>query len=279
MIRQMVDTHLHLWERSTFNYSWIDAGTTLDADFTAEQVEPQLRAAGVDSAVLVQVGDFEGDTWHMLELAERWPFISGVVGWVPLDDARRASELIDRYRQSSALKGVRCLSHDYADDTWMLQDAVQDGIDLLGPAGLTFDLVSTTSRHLANASVIARAHPDVRIVIDHLAKPGIAHDSWQPWADQIRDAAAHENVYIKLSGLNTVSPRGAWSGPVWQPYVDHALECFGAGRLMLGSDWPVATLDGDYVGVWRAQLDTLAHLSPSEQELILARTAEQFYSL
>jgi len=275
----LVDTHLHLWERSKFDYSWITSGSELDADFTPEVIAPAIEEAGVTSAVLVQVGDFLEDSMHMLSLAEHWPFIAGVVGWIPLDEPTPARALLDIYQLGGYLKGIRCLSHDYADVTWMVRESVQGGIRLLEPAGLTLDLVCVTERHLANAGEIARLHPELKIVIDHLAKPDIAHDEWEPWASQIRDVAECDNVYIKLSGLNTASRPGAWSASDWQPYVNHTLECFTPARMMLGSDWPVASVDGDYVGVWKAQLETIAHLSLDEQKLIEAETATSFYDL
>jgi L-fuconolactonase len=275
----LVDTHLHLWERSKFDYSWITSGSELDADFTPEAIAPEIAEAEVTSAVLVQVGDFVEDSMHMLSLAERWPLIAGVVGWIPLDEPDSARALLDLYQLGGYLKGIRCLSHDYADDMWMVRESVQGGIRLVESTGLTLDLVCVTESHLTNAVEIARLHPSLKIVIDHLAKPDIAHDGWEPWASQIRVVAGCDNVFIKLSGLNTASRPGEWSASDWQPYVDHALECFTPARIMLGSDWPVASVDGDYVGVWKAQLETIAHLSSDEQKLIVAETATRFYDL
>ncbi len=73
------------------------------------------------------------------------------------------------------------------------------------------------------------------------------------------EAATHPNVSVKISGLNTASTPG-WTWQDWLPYVDHAVEHFGSERLMLGSDWPVSILAGDFQGVWRAQREVIAHL-------------------
>jgi L-fuconolactonase len=49
--------------------------------------------------------------------------------------------------------------------------------------------------------------------------------------------------------------------------------------MMLGSDWPVSTLAGDFVGVWTAQREVIAHLSHEQQDDIFFRTATRVYSL
>ena len=48
---------------------------------------------------------------------------------------------------------------------------------------------------------------------------------------------------------------------------------------MLGSDWPVSLLNGDFAGVWQAQRAVIAGLSASEQDDIYFRSAAEFYSL
>jgi L-fuconolactonase len=132
--------------------------------------------------------------------------------------------------------------------------------------------------HLTVIGEVAGRHPELTIVIDHLAKPDIAGSGWEPWASLMAKAATHPNVSVKISGLNTASAPG-WTWQDWLPYVDHAVEHFGSERLMLGSDWPVSILAGDFQGVWRAQREVIAHLDTAQQDDILFRTAVRTYSL
>ncbi len=125
---------------------------------------------------------------------------------------------------------------------------------------------------------LAGRHPELTIVLDHLAKPGIADKVWEPWASLLAEVAAHPNVSVKLSGLNTASAPD-WTWQDWLPYVDHAVEQFGSARVMVGSDWPVSTLAGDFVGVWLAQREVIAHLSQAQQNDILFGTAMRAYGL
>ena len=275
---QMIDTHQHLWKPSERRYEWLDAvGTPLNADFAPEDVEADVTAAGITGTVLVQAADTYEDTFYMLSVASRVPVVRGVVGWVPLDRAAEAEAALDAYART-VVRGIRVLNHNYPDPRWLLRDDVAVGVGLLAPRGLSLDVVSVVPGHLAMLVELAARHPDLTIVLDHLAKPDIASRGWEPWASLIAEVAAQPNVSVKISGLNIASgPEWTWRD--WLPYVDHAVEQFGSGRVMLGSDWPVSTLAGDFGGVWLAQRQVIAHLTPDQQDDILYRSALRAYSL
>ncbi|MES2093560.1 MAG: amidohydrolase family protein [Actinomycetota bacterium] len=276
---QMIDTHQHLWKPSERRYEWLEsAGPPLDADFGPEDVAADVAAAGITATVLVQAADTYDDTFYMLSVANRTPVVRGVVAWVPLDRTDEAQAALDLYAGTPVVRGIRVLNHNYPDPRWMLRDDVARTIDLLVPRGLALDVVSVVPEHLEMIGELASRHPELTIVIDHLAKPDIAARAWEPWATLLAEAAAHANVSVKISGLNTASAAD-WTWRDWSPYVDHAVGLFGSGRVMLGSDWPVSTLAGDFVGVWRAQREVIAHLTVEQQDDILYRTALRAYSL
>jgi L-fuconolactonase len=64
-----------------------------------------------------------------------------------------------------------------------------------------------------------------------------------------------------------------------RPYFDHLLECFGAQRLMWGSDWPVVNLSGTYQRWYAATVALMAGLTPQERAAIMGGTARKFYGL
>jgi L-fuconolactonase len=276
---QMIDTHQHLWKPSERRYAWLEGiGAPLEADFAPEAVEADVAKAGITGTILVQAADTYEDTMYMLSVAARVPVVCAVVAWAPLHLFAEAHGAIELYAASPNVCGVRVLNHNYADPRWLLQESVDAALRLLAARGLTLDVVSVVPEHLTMLAELADRHPELTIVLDHLAKPDIAKSGWEPWASLIADAAARPNVSVKLSGLNTASaPEWGWQD--WVPYVDHAVKHFGSSRIMLGSDWPVSTLAGDFVGVWEAQRHVIAHLSTQEQEDILYRTAIRTYSL
>jgi L-fuconolactonase len=276
---QMIDAHQHFWTPSERQYTWLDAaGAPLNADFGPEDIEADVAAAGITATVLVQAADTYEDTFYMLSIASRVPVVRGVVAWAPLDRAAEAEAALDLYAQSSVVRGIRTLNHNYSDPCWLLREDVTSTVALLAPRGLTLDVVSTLPEHLAMVAELAGRHPQLTIVLDHLAKPDIAGRAWEPWASLIAEVAARPNVNVKISGLNTASAPG-WIWQDWLPYVDHAVEHFGSDRVMFGSDWPVTTLAGDFSGVWRAQRRVIAHLSPVQQDDIFYRTALRAYCL
>ena len=187
----------------------------------------------------------------MFELASDVPWVGGIVAWCCLDDERRARARLDELLERPKLRGIRHLIHQEPDPHWILQPAVQPALSLLEEAGLILELPAVFPDHLGDVPELARRHPGLILVVDHLAKPPLGTAQMESWEDLLRSAAEQPNVYAKISGLNTVAPAAAWSAADLEPAVRVAVDAFGPERLVCGSDWPVALLNGDYVQVWR----------------------------
>ena len=282
---ELIDSHQHLWVMSERAYDWIEPsyGVLYD-DFTPERLEPEIAASGVTGSVLVQAADTYEDTFYMLDIAHRSDFVQGVVGFIPLDRTAEASRALKIFSRDKKFKGVRNLTHNYADpkygsdDAWILRPKVLETLAIVEESGLAFDYVAVNEAHLANVSTLAEKFPKLKIVIDHFAKPNIAGGVMEPWASQMSKLGEFKNVYGKFSGLNTAS-KPDWSVVDWQPYVDHMVGAFGADRIMMGGDWPVITLMNNYVDVWRAQVAAIANYSKRDQEWIRSKTAIEVYGL
>ena len=282
---ELIDAHQHLWVMSEREYSWIapEYGPLYD-DFRPERLEPEIAPSGVTSSVLVQAADTYEDTFYMLDVAEHSNFVQGVVGWVPFDRPREASAAIEVLAKNKYIKGFRNLSHDYSnpkynsDDAWILRPEVLETIAMIENKGLAFDYVAVNEAHIKNVPTLAKKFPNLKIIVDHFAKPDIAGGKFEPWATLMAELATYPNVYAKLSGLNTASSP-EWTFKDWLPYVDHIVAKYGANRVMMGGDWPVCVLNGDYVKVWKAQVDVIAHLPAEDQEWIKSKTAKAFYNL
>lgn len=274
-----VDAHQHFWDLSGGGYSWLapDLGE-IHRSFGVADVEPLAAAAGVDDVVLVQADDSLEDTEAMIQIADEWNRVVGIVAWAPLADAHALDSVLERYAADPRIVGIRHLMHDEPDPDWVMGQAVGWGLARLAERGLSFDVVAVLPRHLEHVSTLAARHPSLRIVIDHLAKPEIATGAWQPWAGLLAEAAAFPNVHAKVSGLDTASGDRCTVAAI-RPYVDHALEHFGADRLMFGSDWPVNVLAQGYAGWWSTVADLVAPLSTGERSSILGGTARTVYGL
>ncbi|NLE80273.1 MAG: amidohydrolase family protein [Rhodococcus sp.] len=277
----VIDTHQHIWDPSRASYDWLGPELApIDRAFTFDEVLPELRAAGVDFTVQVQSGDTTEDTELMRESAARHPEVAGVVGYAPIDRPAECARVIESWAGDPLMVGVRTLIHNQPDPDWLLQPEVGEGLALLAEAGLTFDVVAVLPRHLEIVPLIAQAHPGLKLVIDHLAKPPIGLEDREPWWSLIAEAAAHPNVHAKVSGLySPAEESSAATAELLRPFVDRALEVFGVERLMYGGDWPISVLSGGYTRVWSSLQPLFDALSPVEREQILGRTAARFYGL
>lgn len=273
-----IDAHQHVWRLARGDYGWLTpALAPIYRDFTLQDLRPLAATTGVSGTVLVQAAPTEAETRFMLETAHASDgLVRGVVGWVDFE-ARDAPDRLAALAADRLLKGVRPMLHEIADPAWILRPAIAPALRAMAALGLRFDALVKPPQ-LAHLPGLIERHPDLALIVDHGAKPEIAAQGWQPWADDIARVAAFPHVRCKLSGLVTED------GPHWRVdrlrrYVDHLVACFGPDRLVWGSDWPVVTLRASYVQ-WVAAADALlAGLTPPERTKIFASNAIGFYGL
>ena len=277
----VIDAHQHVWDLERADYAWLtpEAGV-LHRTIEMAEVLPEFEAAGVTGTVLVQSADNDEDTDHMFEVADREPVVLGVVGYVPLHEPARAAERLAELRQRPRFCGVRNLIHDRPDPHWLRRPDVDESLGLLAAAGVPFDVVGVLPEHLEAVLEISERHPDLDLVIDHLNKPPVGSDAWEPWASLIARVAQNPRVHGKVSGLYSATGDPAeWTVDSVRPVFDHALEVFGPDRLMYGGDWPVSLIAGGYTRVWQGLSELVADLTDAERAGILAGTARRFYTL
>jgi L-fuconolactonase len=273
-----IDAHQHFWRYRPETHGWIDDRmAVLKQDFLPADLRPLLEAEGVEGCVAVQAAHSLEETSFLLELAERHRFVRGVVGWVDLTTPDLARQL-DGFAGRRALRGIRHIAQDEPDEAWLARADVVRGIAQLRRFGLSYDIL-VYARQLPAALALARALPDQPFVLDHVAKPEIAKGRIDPWRAQLRELAALPNVWCKLSGVVTEARWDAWRSADLRPYLDVALQAFGAERLMFGSDWPVCLLAGTYAEVIGLARSAVAALSRDEQDAVLGGNAARFYGL
>ncbi|MFJ2030162.1 amidohydrolase family protein [Streptosporangium sp. NPDC087985] len=277
----IIDAHHHLW---TADYQWL-AEPGLEAirrDYTIADLTPRLEAAGVTATVLVEAGRCDtAETTEFLALAATTPRIAGVVGWASLTDPDLPATLA-AYRDlpgAAKLVGIRDQVQGIDDPGHLDRPDVRAALAGIGAAGLTYDLVVRVGQ-LAAGTEAARAIPGTVFVLDHLGKPriGVGAEGFAEWRAAVAPLAACDNVVAKLSGLLVEAGPG-WNVSMIRPYVDVALELFGADRLMVGSDWPVCELVASYSAALEAIDTCLGGLSATERAAVTAGTAIRTYRL
>jgi L-fuconolactonase len=144
--------------------------------------------------------------------------------------------------------------------------------------GIPYDMLVHT-RHLKHVATVAKECPELPLVVDHLAKPPIAASDLDQWSREIRRVAGYRNVSCKISGLVTEADVRNWTNEDLRPYVSRAVELFGPGRLIFGSDHPVCLLAASYKQVLDSALELLGHLGDASIDNIFRRNAISFYKL
>jgi L-fuconolactonase len=275
-----IDAHHHVWwlAKRTQPFPAI-FGNRLARDFTPEDLVPELNAAGIDGTVLVQsLNDFD-ETLQYLDLADRHDFIRGVVGWVDLGNPAVCARSLEAAGTRRRFVGVRHLMNYEPDPNWLLQTGVLESLGQLVQRRLAFEAIPVNHQQFDAVIELARRKPDLTIVLNHLGRPPVPENGWEPWASQITDAAACPNMSVKLSAGGDLVARWQWSTEPIRRYVDHVLARFGPNRVMAASNWPVVLLGGTFADVWRGITELIAQLSAAERTAVLGGTAERIYRL
>ena len=208
------------------------------------------------------------------------PFVRGMVASMPLERGPDAvADDLAAYAMLPGARGVRRLIERHADEPgWALAEPFVEAVRALGPHDLSFDLCI---RHpqMREASDLVRACPDVRFVLDHIGKPGIAEGLHEPWREDIAALAKLPNVWCKISGVVTEADHDAWTHGDVAPYVAHAIASFGFERVMFGGDWPVSELASPYAR-WVDTVDrVVAGATADERRRLYRDNAIAFYHL
>jgi len=276
----IIDAHQHFWQLDQpFEYDWLrtDVHKPICRSYLPADLQPHLKACGIDQSVFVQTQhNVEENRW-VLGLAEQNEFIAGVVGWVDLASDQCEAQL-EEFKAHPKFIGVRHVVQDEPDEDFIIRPAVLEGLKVLQKHHVPYDLLFYT-KHLKHAVELGKQLPNLPMVVNHLSKPDIKNQIVEGWADDLKAAAKFPNIYCKLSGMITEANWENWKPSDLKPYVETALEAFGPERCMYGSDWPVCELAGTYEQVFHALKEVLGPLSETELANIFGGTAQRFYGL
>lgn len=272
-----IDAHQHFWKFNPVRDAWItEEMAVLRNDFLPQDLKPLLDASGFDGCVAIQADQSLEETRFLLDLAREFDFIKGVVGWVDLC-ADNIEEQFEILRPEHQLSGFRHIIQAEPPAFFTRPDFLR-GIRALGKHGYTYDIL-IFPEHLPETVSFVQAFPDQKFVIDHLAKPHIKAGTMAEWAPYMKELAACNNVWVKLSGMVTEADWKTWQPQDLHPYLDSMMETFGPKRLMYGSDWPVCLLAADYQGQLSVVKNYIIRLSAEEQKAVMGGNALEFYGI
>ncbi|MBN8824960.1 MULTISPECIES: amidohydrolase family protein [unclassified Spirosoma] len=272
-----IDSHQHFWHFDPVRDSWItDDMAVIQRDFLPADLEPVLKENGIDGCVAVQASQSEEETLFLVNMAQSYDIVKGVVGWVDLQSDQLNERLI-ALSAHSQIKGYRHVAQAEPDD-FLARPTVIEGIRQLAKFGLTYDILIFPSQ-LKAALQLVRAVPEVNFVIDHIAKPYITKKEINRWSNYMTQLASQPNVSCKLSGMVTEADWHNWSKQDFFPYLDVVFEQFGPDRLLFGSDWPVCLVAANYTQVKTLIEEYVAPWGDEVRAKVFGANAVSFYRL
>lgn len=274
-----VDAHVHFWDPRRLEHPWLSAVPALDRprlpeDLAREGARPQgivvVEADRLPGQALAEVA------W-VQELRDAGAPVIAMVAHAGLERGGDCRDPLAELTSRPLVRGVRRLFQDEPDG-FMARPALVEGVRLLAGASMPLDLC--IRRHqLAEATDLVRRLPSVEFVLDHLGKPEISPASLRTWAADLTRLAALPNVRCKLSGLATEATPDHRTAADLLPFLRHAIDAFGPGRCMFGSDWPVLTLAMRYQQWLDLVREAVSDLTAEERALIMRGTARAAYGI
>ena len=277
----IVDTHVHLWHPKQLRYPWLAEVPTLNRAYLLKDYIAAYGALEIESIVFVQCDTHPDDglkeTAWVTSLAAVDPRIRGIVAWAPLEEGVQVAPFVEKLAENRLVKGIRRLIQSESVD-FCIQPNFVSGVKVLSRYGLSFD-ICIFHPQLANAIRLVEQCPHVQFILDHIGKPDIKHQLFDPWKQEIATLATFPNVHCKISGLVTEADLEKWTPADLQPYIEHVISCFGFDRVIYGSDWPVSTQASDYPRWVQTLKDAVSGCSSEALRNLFRDNAIKFYRL
>ncbi|MEK4235538.1 amidohydrolase family protein [Paenibacillus sp. FSL H7-0714] len=274
-----IDAHQHYWRIERGDYGWITPDINmLYRDFMPEDLASSLSKHELNGSIVVQAAPTLDETDFILELAEKTESILGVVGWLDLFDPAHQQHY-DRFREYTKFLGFRIMIQEMSDSSCILDPRFITALQGYADRDVPIDLL-VLSDQLEHTVQLLQQVPNLRGVIDHLAKPKVKEGEMDNWLRAMQEISCFPNMYCKLSGIVTEGNHSKWKPEDFKPYIHSVLELFGPNRVMFGSDWPVCLMAADYDEVIQLLQESIpTKWGDQERANLFGWNAKEFYKL
>lgn len=276
----IVDAHVHFWNPQRLNYPWLASVPALNRAFLPDNYLAATKTFNTGKMIFVECGcdpsqNCEEVKW-ISKLAVRETRLKGIIAHAPLERGAAVHEELVALAQFPLVKGVRRNLQSEADANFCLRPDFIAGVHALAEFDFSFDLC-VAHYQLPAVTEMVRCCPEVCFILDHCGKPGIREQLFELWAGQMILLAALPNVSCKISGLLTEADLANWKASEVQPYVRHAIHCFGFNRVLFGGDWPVLMLAGEYLHWLETVLAAVPFATEADLIKLFQTNAEEIY--
>tara|TARA_B100001115_G_C15819092_1_gene407051 strand:+ start:791 stop:1621 length:831 start_codon:yes stop_codon:yes gene_type:complete len=273
---KILDTHHHLWNLSLRKYDWINdlpkkEANAINKNFLINDLNIVANNNNLDGTICVQAHQSEDEAFWLLEIAKNSELIKGVVCWVDLKSPSLESSL-DNYLLNEKFVGIRHVWHDEKEEDWIMDPKVISGLKILSDREINFDFL-VRPNHLKYIFEVYEKVPSLKGVIDHIAKPFIKNNIFEPWAAEISELSKIDNLYCKISGI-VEEMDDTQELSIINNYTNHIIDNFGFNKIMYGSNWPVCLTKKSYSEVLEIAKDVIPS---SAYENFFYSNGEEFY--
>ena len=278
---EVIDTHIHLYDaHRPAGVDWPpETDKVLFRAVLPEHFDEVSQVNGIRSTVIVEASSRVEDNQWVLDLVKHNPQrYVGLVGSLPIGTDGFA-DLLERYAKDSRYVGIRMRDRPGGDD--FFTDAVWRDLTLLSGKGLVLDILMANFT-LEDVDKIAARIPDLKILVNHVTGLIITGEKADPaWAEKVKKAARHQNVYCKVSGI--FQRTGKMPAPkkvsYYAPIFEVVYQAFGEDRIIYGSNWPVTDRGGSYAEQFSIIHDFFAPEGKTVLRKLFALNARKFYGL
>jgi L-fuconolactonase len=271
----LVDAHVHFWNPQRLTYDWLRNSPAIAGVHEPPQYRAASHAQIAEHLIFVECGCAPAQARDEVLYASAFAEVSAVVAAAPLEKGKDVRHELEWLVNQPKVRGVRRL---LPNGNGALQSNFVEGVQALQEFDLSFDICIGHAQ-LGDAIALVRRCPQVRFVLDHMAKPDIKNALFEPWRQQLNELATLPNVWCKISGIVTEADVEHWTTEDLRPYIEYAIACFGWQRVMCGGDWPVVNLAGGRAR-WIAALEEVVNgCSPAEQRHLFYDNARAFYRI
>ena len=244
----ILDTHHHLWDLTLRSYDWItelpeNESIKINRNFLIKDLDILADENNVTGTICVQAHQSEEEALWLLEIAKNSNLIKGVVCWVDLKNSNIGFSL-DKYQTYDKFCGIRHVWHDEKNEDWIMDPKVIKGLKTLSERQINFDFL-VRPNHLKYIFEVYEKIPKLNGVIDHIAKPKIKENIFEPWAENISELSKIDSLNCKISGM-VEEMNESQEISILKNYTDHVIESFGGDKVMYGSNWPVCLTKKSY---------------------------------
>jgi len=294
----VIDAHHHLWDLERNKYPWLqvrpfaarlegDIGP-IAKDYLLDDYLADTRNQNVVKSVHIECGwdpsNPVGETEWLQRLADKHGYPHGIVGRATLN-ASDVEEVLEGHARYKNIRGIRHAINwhpdpgkTYVDRPDLIRtEAWRRGFGLLRRFGFSFDLQLYPAQ-MADAAELARAYPDMLIILDHAGMPvDRDEEGLDLWRRGMWELATAPNVAVKISGLGTVDWK--WTVESIRPFVLQTIEAFGVSRCMFASNFPVDKLYSDFDTLYGAFRTITEPFSTDERRMLFHDNAVRYYRL